>query len=651
MSPVRHIKAPRQGGNVSTDNLSSPTYKEVVSGISSPKTGIDLSVTNVITQQKFYCTLVYAFNEVSDREDLWLNLKRIADSLVGPWAVGGDFNCGLSILGTTSSHLRQGFAVDWTECFFDHTLCVVGKTKSSTSKNRPFKYYNMWSKAPELKECVFSIWEQCLRGTKMYRVTRKLKLLKPHLKLLNRSLFSDMENKVDLAHTDLIDIQKQLIHNHGDEELVRKEILANKDFVWLHQARMEFLKQKAKAHWMTDGDGNSSYFHGLLKSRRNHNGIQQAILKYYQLLLGSKNSSNNVIDAVVKKGRTCSEAHVLMLMQPIRQAEIKEVMFHIPNDKAPGPDGYSSKFFKDTWDIIGEEVSEAISDFFHSGQLLKQLNATLITLIPKVARPSTVLEFRPIACCNVLYKCISKILCNSSSGLKMSKGKSNVYFNGVPAGLKNQILQVSGLIEGKLPFRYLGVPIKTTRLTSKDCKPLIDKIVNRIRSIGAKKLSYAGRNFLWDGGVDFMRSPLVAWEKVCKPKREGGVRLKQDSLWNMAVVAMESVEHLFFACSYSRAVLLQVRNWISISLPTQDILNWRLARSGTKLQLDILNATINACLYHIWRQRNLSKHELTLIRLARLIIQEIQLRIRGENWRNNKHPDVIWIEKILEGRG
>nr|GEV11220.1 hypothetical protein [Tanacetum cinerariifolium] len=96
--------------------------------------------------------------------------------------------------------------------------------------------------------------------------------------------------------------------------------------------------------------------------------------------------------------------------------EIKEAMFDIGENKAPGPDGFTSAFFIHSWNVIGKELCQAIKEFFYSGKLLGKINATLITLIPKIHQPNKVSDFKPIACCNVIYKCISKILTNRIKG-------------------------------------------------------------------------------------------------------------------------------------------------------------------------------------------------------------------------------------------
>lgn len=48
---------------------------------------------------------------------------------------------------------------------------------------------------------------------------------------------------------------------------------------------------------------------------------------------------------------------------------------------------------------------------------MKEVNSTIPTLIPKVKCPSSVTEFRPIVCCNVIYKIITNIICNRMKGV------------------------------------------------------------------------------------------------------------------------------------------------------------------------------------------------------------------------------------------
>jgi hypothetical protein len=47
--------------------------------------------------------------------------------------------------------------------------------------------------------------------------------------------------------------------------------------------------------------------------------------------------------------------------------------------------------------------------------------------------------------------------------------------------------------EGKLPIRYLGVPLLSKRLTAPDCDVLVSKIAGHIDSWLARNLSFAER--------------------------------------------------------------------------------------------------------------------------------------------------------------
>lgn len=55
-------------------------------------------------------------------------------------------------------------------------------------------------------------------------------------------------------------------------------------------------------------------------------------------------------------------------------------------------------------------MTKAIKNFFKHSKLTTGINATKLALIPKTIHSMTVNQFRPIACCNVIYKCISRIL-------------------------------------------------------------------------------------------------------------------------------------------------------------------------------------------------------------------------------------------------
>nr|GEU32224.1 hypothetical protein [Tanacetum cinerariifolium] len=129
-----------------------------------------------------------------------------------------------------------------------------------------------------------------------------------------------------------------------------------------------FLKQKAKIEWLKAGDANTAYFHKIVKSKCARNRFDMV-----------SDASNNTFDG---------------------------------NQGSWHPDSFSAAFFKKAWDVVGGDITCAIRDFFSNGKLLKELNHTIISLIPKVTTPACINDYRLISYCNVLYKCISKIIAN-----------------------------------------------------------------------------------------------------------------------------------------------------------------------------------------------------------------------------------------------
>jgi len=67
-------------------------------------------------------------------------------------------------------------------------------------------------------------------------------------------------------------------------------------------------------------------------------------------------------------------------------------------------------FFKQAWSVVGRDFCAAVQDFFISARLLKQINHLVIAFVPKSANVSSISDFEPISCCNVIYKVIAKIL-------------------------------------------------------------------------------------------------------------------------------------------------------------------------------------------------------------------------------------------------
>lgn len=86
-------------------------------------------------------------------------------------------------------------------------------------------------------------------------------------------------------------------------------------------------------------------------------------------------------------------------------------------EKSPGPDGMNPGFYQRFWNIVGKDVVELCLRTLSIGSMPRNLNDTLMVLIPKKSQPERITDLRPISLCNVVSKIISKMLANRLKNL------------------------------------------------------------------------------------------------------------------------------------------------------------------------------------------------------------------------------------------
>jgi hypothetical protein len=100
------------------------------------------------------------------------------------------------------------------------------------------------------------------------------------------------------------------------------------------------------------------------------------------------------------------------LTKEVTQQEIKEALDQMNPDKAPGPDGFTSRFYQQYWEIIKTDLTKMIKKSQKSSKLGGSTNSAFLTLISKEKGAVTFNRFRPISLCNTSYKILTKFIAN-----------------------------------------------------------------------------------------------------------------------------------------------------------------------------------------------------------------------------------------------
>ncbi|GJV98361.1 RNA-directed DNA polymerase, eukaryota, reverse transcriptase zinc-binding domain protein [Tanacetum coccineum] len=411
--------------------------------------------------RKQFVSFVYAKNSEKDRKPLWKNL---ADHCLvvnnEPWVVLGDFNVTLNVDESSNSFgvidkdmdvfrkvlfdlclddiISYGMFYTWTQkrmnpssgilrkldrvlgnpsfltsydsCFAkflpymtsDHCPALIVYPDIKSTKPKSFRFMNFLADKPEFLTTVKNNWGIEVNGFRMFVLTKRLKNMKRYMRNLNR-VNGNVFDKVKVLRVELKRVQTSLDKEPDNIHLREEEYVYCKAYKEAMCDEEKVLRQKTKIQWLKDGDQNSAYFHNSLKGRIFKSRIEEVydaqgnkyvgdtiaskFVEHFQNFLGFKDEVFPIEDLdglfIKKLDSQCADS----MVRPVLDDEIKHAMF-------------------------SSDVCAAVKEFFASSKLLGEFNANLISLVPKLKTPLKITDYRPIACGNVVYKCISKVIFN-----------------------------------------------------------------------------------------------------------------------------------------------------------------------------------------------------------------------------------------------
>jgi hypothetical protein len=179
--------------------------------------------------------------------------------------------------------------------------------------------------------------------------------------------------------------------------------------------------QLAKTDKLLYGDSNTKYFHLVANGKHRKTRFFQLeeddhiiwgddqltkyITDYYQGLFGHMGDDYLSLDESGIAGiQQVSSEENEYLTAIFTEMEVKEAIFQMKHNKAPGPVGFPIEFYQVFWEILKGDMMALFRDF-HEGKLpLFSLNFGIITLLPKQREATHIHQYWPICLLNVALK-------------------------------------------------------------------------------------------------------------------------------------------------------------------------------------------------------------------------------------------------------
>ncbi|XP_026416712.1 uncharacterized protein LOC113312175 [Papaver somniferum] len=316
--------------------------------IQSPKTGLEFSwCNNIVGRKRIVCNLDrVVFN------DKWLELYPSLGHKVGAR--------GISDLG-----VLYGANADIPK-----------------PENVLFRALKVSKNHPSFKQAIIDSWSSEIFGNPGFIFMSKLKRLKKHIQIWNLNSFGDVTKKLKQVEEDVLKATLLSDRNPLDLHLLNNVIATKGKQELLLDQQKEIIQQKSRVKWLKEGAANTRFFHEVTFATNIFNDIPIVV----------NEDENSLLEAIPKAD------------------EIREAVFELNPDSAPGPDGFAGWSYREVWEIIGKDFINAIQFWWSRRFIPNGLNANFLLLLPKVKNVKRANQFRPIGLMNFSFKVITKII-------------------------------------------------------------------------------------------------------------------------------------------------------------------------------------------------------------------------------------------------
>ncbi|OMO72173.1 Endonuclease/exonuclease/phosphatase [Corchorus capsularis] len=422
------------------------------------------------------------------KDRFWRELRVFSNSVSIPWSVIGDFNDFAAANekwgGNNSSDVFRRivkFRERWDSCSLidldsSDTDCVPLAPK----ENRPFRFEAAWLVHPEFKHLFATAWNKGAGS-----LISAIEQVSTEVRVWKEEVFGNIYKRKRILVVRIRGIQQS--PDYGRSSFLQElelclqqefhDVLRQEEVLWLQKSRLD---------WVLSGECNTKFFHLTTLMRRQQNTI--ASLK---------------VDNVWVRDQEALGRHVVEYFNSFFAWQRCESF-------APVYDTYSIVLNDEEQQHLcrAEEnqiavVRDVLSNFSKASGLHVNLDKSKLWVSPNVPRVKT--------------QCLSR-LCEIPLAAELG--------------------------------RYLGVPIIHGRVTKNTYNHAVDKVINKLASWKGKVLSYTvsvvdrldqcNQNFLWSGEADKSGGHLVSWERLCRPKRNGGLGLRKARVSYVALLAKTS---------------------------------------------------------------------------------------------------------------